>query len=177
MSNTHYILYKLHRKNIPHCKDCNVEVAASKAIRCVKCSILAHSRDKSPCWKGGPEKYNERYRERICKYHLKRSKEDINYRLKHSIRTRVYYMIKENKINSSSFLIGCTVDHLKQHLEKQFRPGMSWENYGSYWEIDHIKPCISFDLSNPEEQKKCFHYTNLQPLTCRENRSKGSREL
>jgi hypothetical protein len=49
---------------------------------------------------------------------------------------------------------------------------MSWNNHGSYWEIDHIKPCSSFDLTDIEQQKQCFHYTNLQPLTIYENRSK-----
>ena len=49
---------------------------------------------------------------------------------------------------------------------------MSWSNHGKVWEIDHIKPCASFNLSNFEQQKQCFHYTNLQPLTIFENRSK-----
>lgn len=53
---------------------------------------------------------------------------------------------------------------------------MSWDNYGMYgWHIDHIKPCSSFDLSNPAEQKICFHYTNLQPLWAKENLSKGKK--
>ena len=71
-------------------------------------------------------------------------------------------------------LIGCTVEQLKQHLESHFKVGMFWSNYGK-WHIDHIKPCASFDLSKESEQKKCFHYTNLQPLWAKENREKGSK--
>jgi hypothetical protein len=41
---------------------------------------------------------------------------------------------------------------------------MTWDNHGDVWEIDHIIGCINFDLTDIEQQKKCFHYTNLQPL-------------
>ena len=41
---------------------------------------------------------------------------------------------------------------------------MTWENHGEVWEIDHINPCASFDLTDIKQQKQCFHYTNLQPL-------------
>jgi DNA/RNA endonuclease G (NUC1) len=71
-------------------------------------------------------------------------------------------------------LIGCSPSELKQYIEKQFKLGMTWENYKLHgWEVDHIVPCDSFDLTNVEEQKKCFHYTNLQPLWMRENRQKS----
>ena len=67
---------------------------------------------------------------------------------------------------------------LKEHLEKQFKEGMSWENYGFYgWHIDHILPLSSFDLTKAEEQKKAFHYTNLQPLSAKENLQKYSKIL
>jgi desulfoferrodoxin (superoxide reductase-like protein) len=63
-------------------------------------------------------------------------------------------------------------------LEKQFKLGMNWDNYGrSGWHIDHIKPCASFDLTKKEEQLKCFHYTNLQPLWARENLIKSDKIL
>jgi len=59
---------------------------------------------------------------------------------------------------------------------KQFKPGMTWDNYGYYgWHIDHKVPCSNFDLSKPEEQYKCFHYTNLQPLWAEENLIKGGK--
>ena len=53
---------------------------------------------------------------------------------------------------------------------------MTWENYGE-WEVDHILPCASFDLEQPEAQRQCFHYTNLQPLWKADNRSKGAEVL
>lgn len=67
-------------------------------------------------------------------------------------------------------LIGCTVEYLRQHLEQQFQPGMSWDNWSiSGWHIDHIRPCASFDLTDPIQQAQCFHYTNLQPLWAKDN--------
>ena len=75
--------------------------------------------------------------------------------------------MNDEKKNSKKELINA-------YKQKQFKVGMSWSNYGK-WEIDHIKPCASFDLSKPREQRKCFHYTNLQPLWKLENRSKNDR--
>jgi hypothetical protein len=71
-------------------------------------------------------------------------------------------------------LIGCTVEELKTHLKSKFELWMNFENYG-LWVIDHILPCASFDLTDPEQQKKCFHYTNLQPLEAKENIRKGAK--
>lgn len=72
---------------------------------------------------------------------------------------------KATKLNNTVRLLGCTISHCLSYLESKFTKGMSWENNGNNgWHIDHIKPCASFDLSDPEQQKQCFHYTNLQPL-------------
>ena len=65
---------------------------------------------------------------------------------------------------------------VKGFLEAKFKEGMTWENHGE-WHIDHIKPCVSFNLLDENEQKKCFHYTNLQPLWASENLSKGCKYI
>ena len=69
--------------------------------------------------------------------------------------------------------VGCSPAFLREHLERLFSDGMTWENQGE-WHVDHIRPCASFDLSTEEEKKRCFHYTNLQPLWATDNLSKGA---
>ena len=59
------------------------------------------------------------------------------------------------------------------YLDAKFTDGMSWENHGE-WHIDHILPCASFNLLIEDEQRKCFHYTNLQPLWAKDNLSKAA---
>ena len=94
-----------------------------------------------------------------------------------SIRTRIRVVLKNKKKSAHSLdLIGCSAIKLKEYLESKFLPGMSWENYGFYgWHIDHIRPCSSFNMLDPEEQRKCFHYSNLQPLWANDNRSKSDK--
>jgi hypothetical protein len=68
------------------------------------------------------------------------------------------------------------LDQLVKHLEKQFKNGMTWENRGfNGWHIDHIIPISSFDLTDIEQQKICFHYSNLQPLWAKENILKSNK--
>ena len=83
-----------------------------------------------------------------------------------SIHTTMYQSLKTGKCSNSyhwSFL-GYSLDHLKSHLEKQFIEGMSWENYGSRWQLDHIKPKSSFALQTEDELLECWSLENLQPL-------------
>lgn len=108
-------------------------------------------------------------------YTNKKYYEDMEYRLKILIRGRIWKALKRNsKYSSSLELLGCSISDLKDHLEKQFTKGMSWGNYGQ-WHIDHIKPCSSFDLTNSDQQKLCFHYTNLQPLWAKDNIRKSNK--
>jgi hypothetical protein len=93
------------------------------------------------------------------------------------LRNRIYTAIRNSKTykgKKAPLLTGCSFPKLKDHLERQFKRGMTWSNHGK-WHIDHIIPCAAFDLTDPEQQKQCFHYTNLQPLWAKENRTKGSR--
>jgi hypothetical protein len=81
---------------------------------------------------------------------------------------------KAIKSNSTFKLVGCTIEEYKQHIEKQFSKGMSWDNHGE-WHIDHIKPISSFDITKESEQLKAFHYTNCQPLWAIDNLKKGAK--
>jgi hypothetical protein len=118
------------------------------------------------------EKNKEKILYRIKIYQNKKIKIDINFRLAAYLRTRIWHALKGNpKLSTTMKLVGCNIKQLKHHLEKQFIKGMTWKNYGK-WEIDHIRPCASFDLSKPSEQKKCFYYKNLQPLWKEINRRK-----
>ena len=102
---------------------------------------------------------------------------DIGFKILYNLRGRIYLAIKHGyKVASTKDLVGCSIKELKAHLESKFKDGMSWDNYGVRgWHIDHIIPCAAFDLTKPEEQKKCFHYTNLQPLWAEENLKKGAK--
>lgn len=98
-------------------------------------------------------------------YVNERRKEDINFRIKDNLRTRIYSIIKNHKKSASTEkLIGCTTDFFIKHIESLFLKGMSWENYGSEWEVDHIISCHTFDLEFYEQQQECFNYNNQRPL-------------
>ena len=116
------------------------------------------------------KKYYNNNWEKIYNRIKYRRKNDINFKLKDHLRTMMHKAIKNNyKYTSTTKLSGCSIQFLRNYLEKQWKPGMNWKNHTFHgWHIDHIKPISSFDLSKEEEQKKCFHYTNLQPLWARE---------
>lgn len=104
---------------------------------------------------------------------------DPQYALSKNLRIRVYSALKRRGIKKSektNELVGCTIEFLKGYIESKFKPGMSWDNYRwDVWHIDHIKPCHAFDLTNKEDRKACFHYTNLQPLWAKENMIKNKK--
>lgn len=114
-----------------------------------------------------------------CALHRRRShaKAKLNpgYRIKNACRSRIYdALLGLSKSDSILGLIGCSVEQFRAHIETQFLVGMSWENYGM-WEIDHKRPCVTFDLTDPNQQRQCFHFSNCQPLWKRDNRSKGDK--
>jgi len=124
---------------------------------------------------------NEEHRQQCIKnavnYERKMLDTNIEYKIKHVLRTRLWHALKNQKADKkyrTKQLTGCELPFLKGYLEAKFVEGMTWENHGE-WHLDHIKPCCSFDLKEEEEQKKCFHYTNLQPLWAADNLSKGGK--
>lgn len=144
---------------------------------CKTCSRLKNNKDNRKRWKN-----NSEFRERQKQARRKLWNEDAGFRIRCNLSRRINHAIKKGKTDSTLELLGCTIDELREHLEAQFKDGMTWNNYGNpngdhtdCWHIDHIKPCALFDLEDIDQQKECFHYTNLQPLWSKENMSKGAR--
>lgn len=92
-------------------------------------------------------------------------------RLKKNCRTRIFNALKDNDFKSFK-LVDCDIITFKNWLEYNFTEGMTFENYGSYWHVDHVLPCAIFDLLNEEDIKHCFRWTNLRPLEATKNMSK-----
>jgi hypothetical protein len=112
-------------------------------------------------------KWNKNNRDKIRKYENIQMKTNPHFKISKLLRSGLYRTLKSqnaHKLNKTLILLGCTIIEFKQHLEQQFKPEMNWLNHGTVWEIDHIKACSKFDLTDPEQQKQCFHYTNMQPL-------------
>lgn len=100
---------------------------------------------------------------------------DPAYKLRKYLRKKLRQALAESrtlKSESALKLVGCTLLELRSHLANQFKRGMSWDNYGK-WHVDHIIPISKFNLSDPEHQRRCFHYLNLQPLWAVHNIQKG----
>lgn len=113
------------------------------------------------------------------KTHHVRKKLNNIVRIRHNLRARMSTILKRKgikKLNRTIELIGCSWNELINHLQKQFKPEMSWNNYGK-WHLDHIIPLTAFNLECKEEQKKANHYSNLQPLWAKENILKGNKIL
>jgi len=134
------------------------------------------------------EKYNADHAQQHKQWRLANKKHISQWRREHKIknptykvactlRSRISALIRKagvDKTLRSTELLGCSIDAFRQHLERNFVVGMTWMNYGK-WHIDHIVPCCAFDLSDVEEQKRCFHYTNQRPLWASDNLKKSSK--
>jgi hypothetical protein len=125
------------------------------------------------------QRYRNKNKEKLNNYQREYYSNNIEARFKKILRVRINQALKGiNKNNTFNKVLGCTSNALRIYLEAHFKDGMSWDNYGYRgWHIDHIKPCSSFDLSDIEQQKQCFHYTNLQPLWAQENMRKSNKIL
>ena len=116
-------------------------------------------------------------KERRNKRLAEKGKTDPKYRLTRNIRQAIGRSIKSGK-NERCFkkLIPYTIEKLKKHLEKLFQPGMSWDNYGSEWHVDHKIPLSVFNYTKPEHRdfNKAWALTNLQPLWAEDNLKKNA---
>jgi hypothetical protein len=126
--------------------------------------------------KNDPE-YKDKRKKTAARFFEKTNKIP-KYKIQRSIKRGIYESIKAKKANRHwEELVDYSISELMTYLESKFDSNMNWDNYGSYWHIDHIKPQSWFDINSPEDQafKECWALSNLQPLEAKENIRKGNR--
>ena len=131
----------------------------------------------------------EKIRKNENNFKKMRYRTDENFHARKYLRKKLRRLLIKRKqdLYSINDLIGISISDFRNYIESRFYNHpvtyikMSWDNYGKWssyhegWEMDHIIPLYTFDLSNSEEQKKAFHYTNLQPLWFSHNLEKADR--
>jgi hypothetical protein len=139
---------------------------------CVLCT-----KDQQKEWReANPNKIKMYRSTEYYKNYKRRRIENPESVLAGNIRNRIRNALKRGqtlKQDTSTNLIDCTFDEYRNWLGYQFDSNMSWSNYGSYWTVDHVVPCASFDLNNVENQKECFNWRNCRPLKASRNSSKS----
>lgn len=173
-------LHKPKEKQCPRCNKAFIRTGANQSYCSFKCrdrvaylnnreEIL---KDKAIIYKQNKVSINEQK-----KLYKREQRKNPYFKLKDNLRSRLNKAIKGNyKSGSAVKDLGCSIDELKTHLESLFEPGMTWDNYGSYWQIDHKEPLFKFDLANPDQLKEACNYKNLQPLTKEEHKLKSAIE-
>lgn len=121
------------------------------------------------------EEHSDEYNEYMKKYQRERYRNNIDYKIKTLLNARIRSCLIKSKPTLD--FIGCDFIQFREWIEFQFDEHMNWSNIGTYWHIDHVKPCASFDFQNDEDIKECFKWSNLRPLEKRENSSKGSKVI
>lgn len=122
------------------------------------------------------EKNRDFYRTYMNNYIKERYHTDTHFKMKNILSARIRTLLKKRERSKRTIeLLGCELGQFIDWIEYQFIGNMNWSNHGIIWHVDHVVPCNFFDLTNEYEQLKCFNWTNLQPLECKENISKGSK--
>ena len=165
-----------HNKRKSRCKECgggSICQHNRQKTQCKECggsSICEHNRYKSTCKECGGSG--------ICKHNRHKSICKIcnpQGHLVDIVRSSVRRALHSDKEKHSIEYLGCTIQHFKEHIEKQFVEGMTWDNYGE-WHIDHIIP-LKYENPTMEETIERLHWENTQPLWATDNKSKGNRYI
>ena len=144
-------------------------------VKCEKCEKEMALKDFSKLKKFYKKKicllcYPKFLKEQKTEWCRNERQSNINYRLKKSLAARLRVVLIKN--NSTMNYIGCNIQYLREWFEYNFTKEMNWNNYGSYWSIDHIIPVCKFDLTIEDEKLKCWNWSNMMPVTVKYNSSK-----
>jgi hypothetical protein len=184
------IYAETHREEIKACRERTKEQRAARA----KIYRAKNKERAKATWKAWADANPGRKREALRNWRAANPEKDraamrrantkrgknIKYRISGSVSRRIRTSLFDNGSKGNQHweaLVDFTVDQLKGHLEKLFKPGMTWENYGTTWEIDHKIPLSAFNFDSPDhiDFKICWSLKNLQPLEKAKNRSKSAK--
>lgn len=174
--------YNIDGKSCPDCKIYKMkdnyyilEKNGQMSTYCIECELKhnIHNHDRKQTKQKWIRNNKDQVRKSQLLYHHKTRKHNIQYRLNQSLRSSMHRSLKKN--DKTIELLGCSIENFKKWMTYQFDKNMSWDNYGTYWEIDHVSPSDSYNLEIREEQFKCFNWTNLRPLEIGQNRSKKNK--
>lgn len=163
-----------------HCYTCQKRMSREwKAKNRGKVSEYNHKYKKEN--KETIKEYNAQYhmenrdamREKTRLYHNKRAKEDFTFKLAQNLRRRFTRLAKGYHDESALDVVGCSLEFFQLWMMYRFYGDMDFHNHGKLWHLDHVVPVSKFDLTDKEEMRKCFHWSNFQPLTAKENISKN----
>ncbi len=175
------------------CNKCNVEKPApefrSKSRICRKCEtdrLYVWRENNKDQFLGLCKKYRDKDETKAKRNaYLRQKYLDESVKIKHLYRCRIRGLLKQagekfekdglKGVEKYEATLGCTFPTLRKWIEFNFKDGMTWENFGSKWHLDHVTPCASFDMTNKEHQSLCFHWSNLQPLDGIENIKKSAK--
>ena len=172
----------------PHCKACDYACRAARRGSATgrRKGVVRYTLAERK------KAYRERHPERVAAEQERRKLRDPGYGTRYirrklavdpvfrmvvrlRARTRKAFLrLGKQRPETTKALLGCTGEALRAQFEAAFAPGMSWENM-SEWEIDHVRPIASFDLTDEAQIRQAFHHTNLQPLWRLDNRRKGAK--
>jgi hypothetical protein len=135
--------------------------------RKANCSEKKKQREKQ-------RRQDDDYKKNRSKYYKKKYREDEQFRIKKLLESRLRWLFEKDDITiKSKNLIGCTIPNFKAHIESKFIGPMQWDNYATVWCLHFIIPFSQFDLSDPEQQRLCLHYTNIEPLSIRDSKGQA----
>lgn len=125
------------------------------------CGRVLYLKGKEPKIKSHVKNFSEKTK---IKYHQNKIRRKVYNRLLGRINAAIKAKNGE-KLNHTEELLGCKINFFIGYIEAKFTKGMTWDNHGIFgWHFDHVKECAKFDLRNVEQQKECFHYSNIRPL-------------
>jgi hypothetical protein len=168
-----------------HCYDCQKKMSNDWKARNRE-KNNAYNKEYKKENKEAISEYNKKYnidnraeiQKRSTATHARLKKENPSFKMACTLRNRILVALKRTnavKVDKTKILLGCSMEFFREWFKYCFTKEMTFENHGSIWHIDHTVPCSKFDLEKEEEQRKCFHWTNMKPMLARENMSKNNK--